>query len=305
MAGPAMYAGKQGTWQGGYVESAQYSGTGSFTGAQDLTTGTWQATTSIRYFVNGEILGMNRTDGYDGPNLEFQGPRTYDENVGQWTTPDPFEGVTDDPMTQRPYMWNGNNAVKYSDPSGYVYPCSSCTDDGFGDDLEDGYDPSQSAYQEGDDCHGLAMCFAGVDSVTAHQLKNNQQMLEYEAEGATFIIGGALGPDGILAVVKTLQNGYEVFYSGVSSKMAEEVAEQYGAKTIGETSVGRLLTGVQNALESRYDPAIVFKIMDPVWKAASIGFAALAREALVILNEDAMRENATWYLEQRVLNFLR
>ena len=40
---------------------------------------------------------------------------------GQWTTPDAFAGEVHDPATQKSYMWNGNNAVSYSDPSGYYY----------------------------------------------------------------------------------------------------------------------------------------------------------------------------------------
>ena len=37
----------------------------------------------------------------------------------QWTTPDAYAGDVHDPMSQKPYMWNGNNPVQYSDPSGY------------------------------------------------------------------------------------------------------------------------------------------------------------------------------------------
>ena len=39
--------------------------------------------------------------------------------MNQWTAPDAYAGNTDDPMSQHPYMWNNNNPVEYSDPSGY------------------------------------------------------------------------------------------------------------------------------------------------------------------------------------------
>ena len=65
-------------------------------------------------------LNAQRSDGYsDGINT-FQGVRAYDPNMNQWTTPDAYAGDVHDPMSQKPYMWNANNPVQYSDPSGYV-----------------------------------------------------------------------------------------------------------------------------------------------------------------------------------------
>ncbi len=60
-----------------------------------------------------------RSDGiWDGYNV-FQGVRSSDPQTGTWTTPDEFPGSVHDPMSQKSYMWNGNNPVQYSDPSGY------------------------------------------------------------------------------------------------------------------------------------------------------------------------------------------
>ena len=65
-------------------------------------------------------LSAIRSDGYfDGLN-SFQGVRAYDPNMNQWTTPDAYAGNVTDPMSQKPYMWNGNNPVSFSDPSGYA-----------------------------------------------------------------------------------------------------------------------------------------------------------------------------------------
>lgn len=72
---------------------------------------------------------------YSGPNVPvrepgpdgitddynvFQGVRTYDPQLGTWTTPDAYQGDVRDPISQRAYMWNRNNSIAYADPSGYV-----------------------------------------------------------------------------------------------------------------------------------------------------------------------------------------
>jgi hypothetical protein len=66
-------------------------------------------------------LNSQRSDGYgDGINV-FQDVRAYDPNMNQWTSPGAYAGDVHDPMSQKPYMWNGNNPVAHSDPSGYVW----------------------------------------------------------------------------------------------------------------------------------------------------------------------------------------
>ena len=65
-------------------------------------------------------LSSQRSDGYSDAFNTFQGVRAYDPNMNQWTTPDAYAGDVHDPMSQKPYMWNANNPVQYSDPSGYV-----------------------------------------------------------------------------------------------------------------------------------------------------------------------------------------
>ena len=60
-----------------------------------------------------------RTDGYLVDGNVFQGARVYDPNANQRTTPDDYGGDVDAPMSQKPYAWNNNNGMAYSDPSGY------------------------------------------------------------------------------------------------------------------------------------------------------------------------------------------
>jgi YD repeat-containing protein len=59
-------------------------------------------------------------DGWTDRINTFQGVRTYDPNAGQWTTPDAYAGDVQDPLTQKPFMWNRNNSFAYADPSGYL-----------------------------------------------------------------------------------------------------------------------------------------------------------------------------------------
>ncbi len=65
------------------------------------------------------VLGMPHGDGFtDGFNT-IQGVRSFDGQIGSWTTPDAYSGEVNDPMSQKSYVWNRGNSVSYSDPSGY------------------------------------------------------------------------------------------------------------------------------------------------------------------------------------------
>jgi YD repeat-containing protein len=64
-------------------------------------------------------LAAARSDGYTDAFNNLQGVRAYDPNSTQWTTPDAYAGDVNDPMSQKPYMWNRNNPLAYQDPSGY------------------------------------------------------------------------------------------------------------------------------------------------------------------------------------------
>ena len=67
----------------------------------------------------GGTLGMPRLDGLTDGSDTIQGVRSYDNTSGLWTAPDADAGVVSAPATQKSYMWNGNNPVDYTDPSGY------------------------------------------------------------------------------------------------------------------------------------------------------------------------------------------
>jgi YD repeat-containing protein len=73
---------------------------------------------------NGGTLTMPRTDGINDGFDTIQGVRSYNNNSGAWTTPDSYAGSVYSPASQKSYLWNNNNPMDYSDPSGY--------DDGVG-----------------------------------------------------------------------------------------------------------------------------------------------------------------------------
>ncbi|MHB8181827.1 MAG: RHS repeat-associated core domain-containing protein, partial [Acidithiobacillus ferrivorans] len=78
------------------------------------------------YVGTGGVLGMPRTDGIDDGLDVIQGVRSYDAQAGIWTSPDAYAGTVNDPGTQKSYMWNNNNPISYSDPSGYEGSCDGC-----------------------------------------------------------------------------------------------------------------------------------------------------------------------------------
>jgi YD repeat-containing protein len=65
-------------------------------------------------------LQYTHPDGFYTPLGRIQGVRAMDTDLGTWKTPDAYAGDVRDPMSQKPYMWNGNNPFEYEDPSGYA-----------------------------------------------------------------------------------------------------------------------------------------------------------------------------------------
>lgn len=71
-------------------------------------------------FTRTLLFNAPREDGYMIGNVNIQGVRAYDPTTAQWSSPDAYKGDVHDPMSQRSYMWNNNNPIAYSDPSGYA-----------------------------------------------------------------------------------------------------------------------------------------------------------------------------------------
>jgi len=52
--------------------------------------------------------------------LQYLRARWYQPGVGRFTQVDPFPGIQTLPLTQNPYVYAGNNPVRYTDPSGRI-----------------------------------------------------------------------------------------------------------------------------------------------------------------------------------------
>ncbi len=65
-------------------------------------------------------LEYNHSDGFTYAGLTFQGTRAADTSSGQWTTPDAVTGAADDPMSQKAFALDRNNAHEYVDPTGFT-----------------------------------------------------------------------------------------------------------------------------------------------------------------------------------------
>ncbi|MDQ6735735.1 MAG: hypothetical protein M3Z35_16745 [Nitrospirota bacterium] len=62
-------------------------------------------------------------DGITDGNNVIQGRRAYDAKTGQWTSPDQLAGTATYPLSQKPYVWNADNELAFSDPGGnQVFP---------------------------------------------------------------------------------------------------------------------------------------------------------------------------------------
>jgi hypothetical protein len=92
----------------------------------DTMSGTYYAGAVGSGFVGSDPMSVRRTlsaardDGYidHGYALSFQGTRAADIDTSTWTTMDWYGGSSGDVMSQQPYMWNNNNGLMNSDPTG-------------------------------------------------------------------------------------------------------------------------------------------------------------------------------------------
>jgi YD repeat-containing protein len=79
---------------------------------------------SVNYLGFTPAITAPGSDGYFDGDSVLQGVRAYDPQLGAWTAPDAYSGRAHDPASQKPYMWNRNNAFDYADPSGYIVDTS-------------------------------------------------------------------------------------------------------------------------------------------------------------------------------------
>jgi YD repeat-containing protein len=85
------------------------------------TTFNWITTTNSGNLTSAQagLLSQIRADGFFDGFSQIQGGRTYNDASSSWTTPDAYAGEVNDPASQKAYMWNRNNPVTFSDPTGF------------------------------------------------------------------------------------------------------------------------------------------------------------------------------------------
>jgi YD repeat-containing protein len=93
-------------------------------GELDIMPPSWGSDTPVQQ-DNAMSTISSREDGYQMDGVTIQGVRAYDPTSSQWSSPDAFSGDVDDPMSQKPFIWNGNNPLSYGDPTGYVIDANS------------------------------------------------------------------------------------------------------------------------------------------------------------------------------------
>ena len=125
--------------------------TTGFVGPSTFAGGTSNGATNL--VGRGGLLVELRTDGIGDGYNSIQGARSYDSDQGAWTTPDAFPGVAHDPESQRPYVWNRNSSLEYSDPTGY-FP--SIGNQGGGSLLFDPYSEGSFVQDAASSAHDIA-----------------------------------------------------------------------------------------------------------------------------------------------------
>jgi RHS repeat-associated protein len=114
---------------------------------------------------------MLRDDGYSMVGGLVQGARTFDMTSNQWLTPDAYAGDVGDPASQKPFMYNNNNPVEWSDPSGYLLETTGT---------------QQQQSQEIDDWNAVKASFKDNPQATAilNNIQNNPNFTVQLAENS-------------------------------------------------------------------------------------------------------------------------
>ena len=138
----------------------------------------------------------------------IQGVRNFSPDIMQWTSPDAYAGEVGDPTSQQPYMWDRNNPVEYSDPSGYMacpgnpYFQIACALQELGEDLLSGFSGAGSGTSG-----AVAKAVGSVGgSVTGRTITRNA-IVGRLGESLTSTIAGRLGAQEVARVTFRTADG--------------------------------------------------------------------------------------------------
>ena len=177
------------------------------------------------------LFDSGRTDGYYLAGNVVQGARGYDSNTEQWTTPDAYKGDVHDPMSQRSYMWNNNNPVQYSDPSGYLttnFHLDGVPD--FGDDNSPDTDSDFWASNPS-------------DPDIAKRIAEDQKMLQFWTGVPLWLLAPILGPEEAGGAALEGALGDHIVL-GLAKYGLKDTAAQVGGRTLGADWMSELRAGI-------------------------------------------------------------
>ena len=178
-------------------------------------------------FQQGPILQPASDGIWDGVSV-IQGVRNHDPQTGSWTTPDAYSGNVHDPMSQKSYMWNRNNAIEYSDPSG------------FDSDPLDRFDPNKNYWL----LPSFLLNFFGPEMLGLRGLgivKSGIPLAGPAAKGALTgarEVGSALTKSADVA---------DIFHYAAGMTITKMLAEKYGTRFVIEGLNGKPATLIQSA----------------------------------------------------------
>lgn len=139
---------------------------------------------------SGLWIDYSRADGYGYGPYAVQGVRSYDSTSQQWLTPDAYAGDVDNPISQKPFVWNGNNPLAWSDPSGY---------DPWPDSVENFFDTEPAIPPGFEGIAGGGYRLDGSDILVASQGSAGSTISASDQSGG-YIFGDQLGPNQLVNI---------------------------------------------------------------------------------------------------------
>ena len=110
-----------------YHNSLFYAG--SLCSAGQSTSIAWSSG-SIPKVGRGAEVGMPGVDGTTDGLATFQGARAYSGSLGAWLSPDDLDGNAYSPMSQKSYVWNADDPLLFTDPTGNCQTVTGYYSDG-------------------------------------------------------------------------------------------------------------------------------------------------------------------------------
>lgn len=233
---------------------------------------------------NGAILANQHGDGFSDGYNTIQGVRSYSDSAGVWTAPDAYSGRVDDPASQKSYMWNGNNAISYQDPTGY---------------LNAGWDEYEYDFNDGPQC-SLGTVHAGQDGSATSNAAAPAEPQEEGTEDEDEESGATFDPD--REDVMSVANDPAVDFAGEIGNKFQEFVDELSMPAAQQEYFDQQIRGAVNALNNGLDATSINGAANEV-RGVDTGFdhVTKVKNSLVRLNKSA--NNLLKYTQRSKMNF--